>query len=53
MDAHCKGCRLHHNAGHPKGSQLSKYNDWCCKFGGFASRLTGHCKLHNGKEPKP
>jgi transcription elongation factor Elf1 len=51
MHKHCKDCRMHHNAKHPKGSPLvSPYNDWCCKYSRKASHAVGHCKLHNGKE---
>ena len=50
MNAHCKGCRHHHNAGHPKDSvHARKYNDWCCKYGKPAPATIGHCKLNNGK----
>jgi hypothetical protein len=48
MNAYCKGCVYHHNAGHPKRSALKKYNDWCIYFGGKASRLVGHCKVIGG-----
>jgi hypothetical protein len=50
MDAHCKGCKYHHNAGHPKGSRYEKrHNDWCIHFSNVARKIVGHCKLHNGK----
>lgn len=49
MDSWCKGCTHHHNAGHPKGSALTKYNDWCCRYGHFAKRMVSHCKLHKGR----
>lgn len=45
MNKHCKGCKSHWNAGHPKDSPLAKtYNDWCCKVGCAASEAIGHCK---------
>ena len=50
MNSHCKGCKAHHNAGHPKESNLAKqYNDWCIKFSRFASMAVGECKLKNGR----
>lgn len=50
MNKHCKGCALHHNAGHPAKSPLAKtYNDWCCKVGVTARNAIGHCKLKNLK----
>jgi len=54
MTHHCKGCKLHHNAGHPKDSQLAKtYNDWCCKgYGKPARKAIGECKLKGWKEVK-
>ena len=51
MNRHCKGCRAHHNAGHPKDSPKAKYNDWCVKYSNFAARVVGHCILKKGKEP--
>lgn len=51
MNHHCKDCKHHHDAGHPKNSiYAKKYNDWCCKFGSTAKKVIGHCKLHNGKD---
>jgi len=51
MDKHCKGCKSHHIAGHPKGSPLAKkYNDWCCKLGVTAKNAVSHCKLKDMKE---
>lgn len=53
MNKHCKGCRFHHNAGHPKESPYAKrYNDWCCAKGDTASKSIGHCKTHNLKRVK-
>ena len=50
MNAHCKGCKSHHNAGHPVASNLvKKYNDWCVKYSRCASKAVGECKLKNGK----
>ena len=49
MNKHCKGCKHHHNAGRLKGSNLDKYNDWCCKFSNVASKIIGHCKMNEGK----
>lgn len=44
MDKHCKGCLSHHKAGWPPNHKNSKYNDWCCANGSFASKAIGHCK---------
>jgi hypothetical protein len=52
MTKHCKGCKFHHVAGHPKDSRLIKYNDWCCAFGKTAPKCIGHCKQQNAKELK-
>lgn len=53
MNRHCKDCRYHHNAGHPKDSpKARRYNDWCCKYGTVAREIVGHCKLFAGKEVK-
>ena len=50
MSDHCKGCKAHHNAGHPKESNLAKtYNDWCVKYSRCASKAVGECKLKDGK----
>lgn len=49
---HCKGCSHFHNAGHKKGSNLAKYNAWCCAKGDFAVKSVGHCKQHNLKSIK-
>jgi hypothetical protein len=51
VSKHCRGCRHHHNAGHPKNSPLAaKFNDWCCKFGCTAEKALSRCKLWNAKE---
>lgn len=48
---HCKGCKYHWDAGHPKDHVLAKdHNDWCTKFGQTARKIIGHCKLINGYE---
>ena len=52
MTKHCKGCLHHHNAGHKKDSPSAKHNDWCCKYGKFAGKAEGMCKLNNGKVEK-
>lgn len=53
MDKHCRGCKHHWKAGHPKDSPAAKkHNDWCCKVGQSAKSSIGHCKVHNLKEPK-
>ena len=53
MTKHCKGCRHHHNAGHPKDSHRAvAYNDWCCKNSMTARKAIGHCILHKHKEAK-
>ena len=50
MNKHCKGCKNHHNAGHPVESNLAKtYNDCCVKYSRCASKAVGECKLKNGK----
>jgi hypothetical protein len=50
MNKHCKGCKNHHNAGHPKESKFAKtYNDWCIQYGRCASKAIGECKLKDGK----
>lgn len=49
MDKYCKDCTHHHVAGHPKGSPLTKYNDWCTRWSHFAKRMVSHCKLHKGR----
>ena len=55
MTDHCKGCKLHHNAGWrqdqiKKVSARAKYNDWCSKFGQPAKKVVGHCKTLSAKE---
>ena len=51
MNEHCKGCRYHHNAGHPKTNPLARiHNDWCCKNSKKASEAVGHCVLQKQKE---
>lgn len=48
MKEYCRGCVHHHNAGHPKTSNLvKKYNDWCCKAGRTAYKSIGACKLND------
>ena len=50
MNEHCKGCKHHHNAGHPKESNLANtYNNWCVKFSRCANKAVGECKLKDGK----
>jgi hypothetical protein len=50
MNKHCRDCKHHHNAGHPKDSNLAKpYNDWCLKFSRPAPKAIGECKLKDGK----
>jgi len=50
MNKHCKECKYHHDANHPKTSNLgSRYNDWCVKFSNTARDVIGHCKLKQGK----
>ena len=49
MTKHCKGCKYHNNAGHPKDSNLVKYNDWCCVVGKYAPKCIGHCKQNKLK----
>jgi transcription elongation factor Elf1 len=50
MNKHCKGCKQHHVAGHPKGSAHARvYNDWCSKYGQHAEKIIGHCKLQGGR----
>lgn len=48
MHKHCKGCRWHHNAGHPKtaSKSLQKYNNFCTRMSACVSKdVIGHCKL--------
>jgi hypothetical protein len=53
MNKHCKDCKFHYNAGHPKDSPLAKkYNDWCPAHGTTAKDAIGHCKLTGMKELK-
>lgn len=46
MHKHCKGCKHHWKHGKPD----TKFADWCTKYGTYATRTVGHCKLNNGKE---
>lgn len=52
MNPHCRGCKYHSNAGHPKDSPNVRFNDWCCKHGKVAKKAIGQCKLNNSKEVK-
>lgn len=53
MTKHCRDCKFHYNAGHPKNVLLAKrYNDWCTQAGKTAKDAIGHCKLNELKELK-
>jgi hypothetical protein len=53
MNPHCKNCRAHWNAGHPKNSPYAKkHNDWCCQFSQPAAKAVGRCKMWNAKMEK-
>jgi len=49
MTPHCRGCTLHHNAGHPANSPWRHFNNWCCALGKPAPKAVGECKLKNLK----
>ena len=46
MHKHCKDCVSHWSG----GKVGTKYTDWCAKYSNVATKIVGHCKLHNGKK---
>lgn len=50
MNDYCRQCVYHTGAGRtdPK-PWLKRYNDWCTRWSGVASRKVSHCKLHKGR----
>ena len=52
MGKHCKGCIYHSNAGHPKNSPFSRYNDWCTHHSNITKRAQSICKLQDSKRSR-
>lgn len=48
---HCRGCTLHHKAGHKAGTALhgSKYDNWCCQYSTHAPKAVSICIQQGGK----